>query len=860
MSKPKLFQKIQDYFCRANGVYLSCLNREDGVITKAYGTENEKVFLHSIAGESRYMNLLSRLEDCAVESVIEEPLDVEYAKLYGVSVSVDGEQKLMWAALALIDEKIPDAVREKLPQGTLTTTEQGVSFALEFLELLTRQLLITMKNESLANEALEKIKKSDEEIKLQCHMLEALNSVIKLLEPDDSFVSTAERALESTVKALGLSGAFIIRQNVDGASFEVIVSSGDNSLKTISTSEVPFFTGRQYIISSNSVRPEKFRNFMGKYAINAAVFQPMYINNNCQMYVCFYDRNENRMWEKSDISFLNDTKCVIQSVLSKKITTNSLAGSYASLEAILENTGCGIYVADILKQEILYMNSWCKVLLENTIEQNGLENHVLLDAANTKSFEEIYSVEEDKWFDVHRTDIKWVDGRQVRLVTLYDITQKKRYQQKMETQANNDFLTGLYNRMRCEQDLDRFINDAVNSNSTGALIYIDLDDFKHINDGLGHQYGDVLLKAISHSLTHVHGIENHCYRMGGDEFIVIVAGEPMSQLEHIINDIQQIFVKPWYLKGEDYYCTISGGVAFFPTDATTVEEVIRKADIALFNAKKEGKNRIVYFDGTIDGKSTKRLDLEKHMRKAAMNACEEFKVYFQPIIDVTGEDTCAGAEALVRWNSSMLGFINPADFIPLAEYLGLINPIGEHVLYEAAKHCKYWNDMGYPDYKVNVNLSVVQLLQNDVVKKIKKVIDEVKIEPCNLCLEVTESLAINDMVRMKRILSEIKSLGVVVALDDFGTGYSSLNHIREMPIDIIKIDKCFIEHLGDDDFSNAFVRMVSELANAIGVKVCVEGVETSGQYDIIKSMGIDYIQGYYFDRPMCISDFESKYI
>ena len=267
----------------------------------------------------------------------------------------------------------------------------------------------------------EKIKKSDEEIKLQCHMLEALNSVIKLLEPDDSFVSTAEKALESTVKALGLSGAFIIRQNVDGASFEVIVSSGDNRLKTISTSEVPFFTGRQYIISSNSVRPEKFRNFMGKYAINAAVFQPMYINNNCQMYVCFYDRNENRMWEKSDISFLNDTKCVIQSVLSKKITTNSLAGSYASLEAILENTGCGIYVADILKQEILYMNSWCKVLLENTIEQNGLENHVLLDAANTKSFEEIYSVEEDKWFDVHRTDIKWVDGRQVRLVTLYDI-------------------------------------------------------------------------------------------------------------------------------------------------------------------------------------------------------------------------------------------------------------------------------------------------------------------------------------------------------------------------------------------------------------------------------------------------------
>lgn len=370
----------------------------------------------------------------------------------------------------------------------------------------------------------------------------------------------------------------------------------------------------------------------------------------------------------------------------------------------------------------------------------------------------------------------------------------------------------------------------------------------------------MLLKAISHSLTQVKGIENHCYRMGGDEFIVIVTGSSVDRLESIINDIQQIFVRPWFLKGEDYYCTISAGVAFFPTDARTVEDVIRRADIALFNAKKEGKNRIEFYNEGIDGTSTKRLDLEKHMRKATMNECDEFTVYFQPIINVKGEDVCAGAEALVRWNSATMGFINPVDFIPLAEYLGLINPIGEHVLREAAKHCRYWNDMGHPDYKVNVNLSVVQLLQNDIVKKIKGIIDEVGIEPGNLCLEVTESLAINDMVRMKRILSEIKALGVKVALDDFGTGYSSLNHIREMPLDIIKIDKCFIEHLGEDDFSDAFVKMVTELANTIGVHVCVEGVETDRQYAIIKKMGIYYIQGYFFDKPMCIESFEEKYI
>lgn len=214
----------------------------------------------------------------------------------------------------------------------------------------------------------------------------------------------------------------------------------------------------------------------------------------------------------------------------------------------------------------------------------------------------------------------------------------------------------------------------------------------------------------------------------------------------------------------------------------------------------------------------------------------------------------------MRWNSSVMGFVSPNDFIPLAEYLGLINPIGEYVLRQAVKRCKYWNDMGHPNYKVNVNLSVVQLLQNDIVKKIKSAIEDSHINPANLTLEVTESLAINDMVRMKKILSEIKSLGVKVALDDFGTGYSSLNHIREMPIDIIKIDRCFIEHLGEDDFSNAFVKMVAELARAIGVHVCVEGVEMEQQLEVVQQMNISMIQGYYFGKPMQIGEFEQKYL
>ena len=249
------------------------------------------------------------------------------------------------------------------------------------------------------------------------------------------------------------------------------------------------------------------------------------------------------------------------------------------------------------------------------------------------------------------------------------------------------------------------------------------------------------------------------------------------------------------------------------------------------------------------------------MRNATMNACQEFEVYYQPIVDVSKEGSpCTGAEALIRWNCENLGFISPAEFIPLAEYLGLINPIGDYVLKEACRSCKQWNDMGHPEYKVNVNLSVVQLLRNDVAERIQKIIEETQINPKNLTLEVTESLAINDMTRMQSILNSIKELGVRVALDDFGTGYSSLNHIREMPIDVIKIDKCFIDDLGKEPFADAFIKIVCELATIIGMHVCVEGVESEKQFEILKNMQIQMIQGFYFGKPMKKEEFAKKYL
>ena len=863
-----MLQQLQDQFCRANNLYLVCLGREEGVITKAYGSREELSFLHSLVDKQAYMSLIMRAEHDWIETMLEQQVGQACIKMCSIATRLEEKVEVIWVVIGILRDAVPEGV--ELPEYMMTTTEKSFYASTEFLASLSAQLFEVKINQLIAQDAMKKSLESENEMKHQLHRSQAMTEVVRMLESDEGFSELTVDILRETCESLDLSGGFLIRENVDHKTTDMICEYVKNKEDSLISGfqkkekvQLPFFNGKPYMISSDSMMPEAFERFFRENDLSAAVFQPLEVSDHLLMYVGFFEKEAFRVWESDDIKFISGVKRVIQSILLKRIAKNSLASSYASLEAILENAGCGIYVVDYHTRSILYTNQKLKDLFSRTIKAGKLEEIVFAEEEEKKThyYDEVYFVEEERWLDVHKTEIDWVDGRKVGLCTLYDITDKKLYQKKIENQANNDFLTGLYNRMRCEQDLGRYIAKAQAVNCEGALLYIDLDDFKHINDGLGHQYGDVLLKAISHSLQRIEGIENSCYRMGGDEFIVIISEAVYPQMERILRDIDSIFSKPWFLKGEDYYCTMSMGIACFPTDGNSVDDLIRKADMALMTAKRRGKNCVEYYNDKDQASTYRRLDMEKNMRTAAMNACKEFEVYYQPIVNAQEDGTpCCGAEALIRWNSSVLGFVSPEDFIPHAEYLGLINPIDEFVLQEAAKRCKYWNDMGHPNYKVNVNLSVVQLLQNDIIKKIKKVIDDTRINPRNLTLEVTESLAINDMEHMKRILSEIKALGVKVALDDFGTGYSSLNHIREMPIDVIKIDRCFIEHLGEDDFSDAFVKMVNELANTIGVKVCVEGVETKKQLDVACDMKVCMIQGYYFGKPMKIEDFEKKYL
>ncbi len=616
-------------------------------------------------------------------------------------------------------------------------------------------------------------------------------------------------------------------------------------------------------VSFHSELPEEKRKLLSDIGLTAIAVLPLFLNGQIAFYVCFGETRRHRDFNSDEMSFMEDAVRILESILMRRIQRNSLASSFASLEAILDNVGSSVYVRDLKTNGILFANQSLRENFARELQEGTLAS--LFEEGNKKvpsgASREIFHEARNSWYELYQTQINWVDGSPVSLFAIHDITEKKRYQNKIEIQAYTDFLTGLYNRMCCERDLGRYLEETVRNGTKGGLFYIDLDDFKHINDGLGHQYGDILLQSISHSIRDIDGIHNSCYRMGGDEFVIIVPPASYEHFDRILREVKTVFARPWFLKDADYYCTMSMGTIEFPTDGTSVDDVIRKADIAMYEAKKSGKNRVAAYSENLTSVSARRLDMEKSMRDAADQGYEEFEVFYQPIMDITMEGSpCVGAEALIRWNSSQMGFLTPTEFIPLAEYLGLINPIGNYVAEQACTQCRLWNDMGADNFHINVNLSVVQLLQNDIVEVVQNAIRTSGIKPGNLTLEVTESLAINDLDRTKDILERIKALGVRLALDDFGTGYSSLNNIRVLPFDIIKVDQNFVKDLAEDNYSQSFIRMVAELGEAIGAEICVEGIETRSQYRILEGMHVRYIQGFYFNQPLSREEFEALYI
>lgn len=863
-------QSVQDYYADMSGLFIFLMDNEGRSLTSMSGDAVEMGRIRSAVSKKQIDSIYDRVMHSNTEEQIVEDTEYSNVKLASIAIKVDGVAAICWIVCACIDGIDDD---DSLLHFHRKVSEQKFLESLDFIRLISIRLY--MATYSRVNAIAESVKSKSAELQMlhELRKSEITTDIVSLLDSDETFEDICTQMVNYIGSYSAVAHAYVLRPDAGGMGVDVLgeyIKEGYPSLKGTARTEdvlkyIKIVGDKPTVVSYKTRLEAEEREWLNSLGLTACVALPVFTskpNRQVAMYVVFVDDSPGRMWDRDEIKFFGDAERILQSILEKRVQKNSLASSYKSLESILDNVGTAIYVRDIESGQILFANrifknSFAREMEDGTVEQL-FEKEQRYNAGI--SYFEVEYTQKRRWYDLNTTYIRWVDGRRVLLCSIVDITDKKLYQQKIEQQANNDFLTGLYNRMSCERDLAHFIEDAKLNHSKGALLYLDLDDFKHINDGLGHQYGDVLLKAISHCLSRIEGVENSCYRMGGDEFIIVIPHSSMAKFDEILEEIRVVFNKPWFLKGADYYCTTSMGIVTFPDEGDTVQDVIKKADIAMYEAKRAGKNRTAYYSDSRDSDSNRRLDMEKSMRDATSDDYKEFEVYYQPIIDTHKGGICTGAEALIRWNSSELGFVSPGDFIPLAEYLGLINPIGNYVLREACLACRSWNENGHPYYKVNVNLSVVQLLQNDVVETVENIIKETGINPRNLTLEVTESLAINDMERMKRILSSIKKLGVRIALDDFGTGYSSLSHIREIPLDVIKVDQSFVKDLAVDQYAQAFVRMVGELADALNVKICIEGIETEEQLRVLDDMNIRLIQGFYFDKPMRRYVFEEKYV
>ncbi len=871
LKNAKEIQSWQDKFCEMAGVYAMCLDASGTPMSSFSGNAHEIEIIKKYVTDVRIHNIFKRVQNSELEDQAVEITEVPNLRLAAVDVKSDRVTAAVWIVCGIFTDAEYEKEFFHIPPIDSFTYQISESKFYKTLDLLRETLDVLIKVETSRSQAVaisEESRQQELEMTTSFHRAETMTEIVSLLDSNEGIETIMVDILHKLCTYLQISNAFTCRVH-HNTLMDIVVqwtAAGVPKMFTETTEqEVCWFIGtdKAIVVSSDTQMNAGEREQLDFFGIKALVAMPIVINGAPRFYACLSENRENRIWSIDDIKFINDAIRILQSIITKRIQTNSLASSFASLEAVLDNVGSAIYVRDTSTGILLFANrsfkkNFSKELAENTLIELFESN---IPPKSHSGNYEVHHKAKSKWYDVYYTRIKWVDGRPVSLCAIYDVTEKKLYQKRIEQQAYTDFLTGLYNRMCCEKDLARYVDEARTTGRNGALMYLDLDDFKHINDSLGHQYGDVLLQDISKAMSRIEGITDSCYRMGGDEFVIIVPPDSYSRIDKIIEDIKNAFATPWYLKDSDYYCTMSMGVVRFPENGDNVSELIRKSDVAMYEAKKSGKNRIAEYSDNIDSSSIHRLDLEKSMYDAISKSCDEFEVYFQPIIS-TGKDKKKhiGAEALVRWNSERLGFLNPDEFVPLAEYLGLITPIGNHVLQKACQCLKQWNESGVGDFSIGVNLSVVQIMQNDIVGIIKSCIEENNLKPESLVLELNERLTINDLARTKQTLLDIKNLGVRLALDDFGTGYSALSSLKALPFDIIKVDQDFVKDIENDPYAQAFVRSIVQMGSAIGAEVCVEGIETKEQLNMLDDMDVRYVQGFYYDQPLRRAAFEEKYV
>jgi diguanylate cyclase (GGDEF)-like protein/PAS domain S-box-containing protein len=448
------------------------------------------------------------------------------------------------------------------------------------------------------------------------------------------------------------------------------------------------------------------------------------------------------------------------------------------------------------------------------------------------------------------------NGRDAIIGTVIDITERKNNEKMIKHMAYHDQLTDLPNRYLLREKLNETIKYSKNNNQKFALLFLDLDRFKAINDTMGHETGDKVLVEIAERLKACVNQRDIISRYGGDEFSILLPNSDEQRAGEVAQQIITSLSEPFLFYHHEFVVTPSIGITVFPTHGKSFGTLIKNADLAMYHAKSLGKNNFQFFNDVLNAKAQHELDLEVDLRKALEQF--QFELYYQPQFNIRTNKLC-GAEALMRWIHPEKGIIPPVSFIPLAEETGLIIPMGEWAIRTACQENKKWQKAGYPPITVSVNISAKQFFHSNLVEIVQSALTETELQPKYLELEITESITMNVEHSISTLL-ELKKIGVKISIDDFGTGYSSLNYLKRLPIDKLKIDQSFIRECPYDVNSNTLVRTTIVMAHLLKLQVKAEGVETQDQISFLLEQGCKEAQGYFFSKPIPVPEFESKYM
>ncbi len=458
-----------------------------------------------------------------------------------------------------------------------------------------------------------------------------------------------------------------------------------------------------------------------------------------------------------------------------------------------------------------------------------------------------------RWVHDHGRAVRDGEGKVIHVDgVVSDITERTKEKERFNQLVYYDALTNLPNRELFVDRLDQAIQSARRKKESGAVLALDLDHFKRINDTLGHPIGDQLIKAVSVRLLKILFDSDTVTRISGGAFIILLPRVAKTEdAENVANKLLTAFKAPFLINEHELFTSCSIGIALFPNDGETSDILIKNADAAMHISKERGKDRFQLFSSSIANNSFERLVLENSLRRALER--NEFRLYYQPQLDLRTGKTI-GAEALIRWQHPDLGFIPPMEFIPIAEETGLIHPIGEWVLKTACEQKKLWDQQGFKSFRISVNLSARQFHYANLVDMVGDTIRKSGIDARDLDLELTESTIMDRLEETTLTLRRLKNMGTHISIDDFGTGYSSLMYLKTFPIDTIKIDKSFVNDVTTDPDDQAITQAIISMAHSLKLDVVAEGVETKEQLEILRAQSCDIIQGYLFSKPIPVDD------